>query len=439
MATQTTLDFLPEHHTDFIFAVISERNGFLGARCCWCSTRCSSGARCASPPCRATCTAASSPAASRVMFLFQVFVNIGMTIGIMPVTGIPLPFISYGGTAMIAFLMLVGLLQAIHLRATVTPSTGGGLASSVSISQDRQGRHRGARRRAEAPRLCVVGAGDASSRAWSARSRPAPPTSAGGVSAALDASRRPTSRATQRLAARWDIVVLVARRAAAPADVGAGRARGARAPAAACIGARRRRRTTRGWAREAGFFDDEVARGLGARSGRQADAREPHRRTPPATAPAALAASPAGRAPRVLRPCRARQRRQNGVIGVVVIIPGADMPAMTANQIRMVLKIAAAYGEEIGLDRAVEILSVVGTGFVLRTLARQALDFVPGFGWAAQGRRRVLGHGRARAGRHRVLRGRGAAPRSRAMQRINSQLEQARPGSPDSQRRLASG
>ncbi len=55
------------------------------------------------------------------MFLFQMFVNIGMTIGIMPVTGIPLPFISYGGAAMIAFLMLVGLLEAIHLRATITP------------------------------------------------------------------------------------------------------------------------------------------------------------------------------------------------------------------------------------------------------------------------------------------------------------------------------
>ena len=76
---------------------------------------------------------------------------------------------------------------------------------------------------------------------------------------------------------------------------------------------------------------------------------------------------------------------QNGVIGAVVIIPGADMPAMTANQIRMVLKIAAGYGEEVGLDRAFEILSVVGTAFVFRTLARQALDFVPGFGWALKG------------------------------------------------------
>ena len=58
---------------------------------------------------------------------------------------------------------------------------------------------------------------------------------------------------------------------------------------------------------------------------------------------------------------------------------------MTINQIRMVLKIAAAYGEELGLDRALEILSVVGTGFVFRALARQALDFVPGFGWALKG------------------------------------------------------
>ena len=83
----------------------------------------------------------------------------------------------------------------------------------------------------------------------------------------------------------------------------------------------------------------------------------------------------------VLRRARARTR----VIGAVIIIPGADMPAMTVNQIRMVLRIASAYGEELGLDRALEILSVVGTGLVFRTLARQALDFVPGFGWAVKG------------------------------------------------------
>ena len=101
---------------------------------------------------------------------------------------------------------------------------------------------------------------------------------------------------------------------------------------------------------------------------------------------------------------------QNGAIGAVIFIPGADMPAMTANQIRMVLKIAHAYGEELGLDRALEILSVVGTGFVFRALARQALDFVPGFGWALKGAVGFSGHGRHGSGRHRVLRGRSPAP-----------------------------
>lgn len=77
--------------------------------------------------------------------------------------------------------------------------------------------------------------------------------------------------------------------------------------------------------------------------------------------------------------------RQNGVVGVLVIIPGADMPVMTVNQIRMILQIAAAYGERVGLERAVEIVSVVGLGFGLRTIARGALEFVPGPGWMVKG------------------------------------------------------
>lgn len=125
MATQTALDFLPEHHTDFIFAVLSERNGFLGALLLialygvviWRCLRIATLSR--------DMYGSILAGGVAVMFLFQVFVNIGMTIGIMPVTGIPLPFLSYGGTAMIAFLMFVGLLEAIHLRATVTPSTRG--------------------------------------------------------------------------------------------------------------------------------------------------------------------------------------------------------------------------------------------------------------------------------------------------------------------------
>ena len=58
------------------------------------------------------------------IFLFEVFVNIGMTIGIMPITGIPLPFVSYGGAALITDLMLVGLLESVHLRGRLAGSSG---------------------------------------------------------------------------------------------------------------------------------------------------------------------------------------------------------------------------------------------------------------------------------------------------------------------------
>ncbi|MHB1340466.1 MAG: YcjF family protein [Coriobacteriia bacterium] len=76
---------------------------------------------------------------------------------------------------------------------------------------------------------------------------------------------------------------------------------------------------------------------------------------------------------------------QNAVVGAVAIIPGADMPVMTANQAKMLLQIAAAYGEKLGPDRIKELAAVVGTGFVFRTVARQALTFVPVLGWAVKG------------------------------------------------------
>lgn len=76
---------------------------------------------------------------------------------------------------------------------------------------------------------------------------------------------------------------------------------------------------------------------------------------------------------------------QNGVLGAAIFIPGADFPVLTLNQIRMVLRIAAAYGEEIDRDRAVEVISVVAAGLGLRTVARQLVGVVPGFGWAVKG------------------------------------------------------
>jgi uncharacterized protein (DUF697 family) len=74
--------------------------------------------------------------------------------------------------------------------------------------------------------------------------------------------------------------------------------------------------------------------------------------------------------------------RQNAVIGALPI-PGADMPVMTANQARMVLNIAAAYGEDLSLERARELLGVLAAGFGMRALARQAVKLVPFGGWAA--------------------------------------------------------
>jgi uncharacterized protein (DUF697 family) len=76
---------------------------------------------------------------------------------------------------------------------------------------------------------------------------------------------------------------------------------------------------------------------------------------------------------------------QNGVLGVAIFIPGADFPVLTLNQIRMVLRIAAAYGEELERERAVEILTVVAAGLGFRTVARQLVGLVPGLGWAVKG------------------------------------------------------
>lgn len=77
-----------------------------------------------------------------------------------------------------------------------------------------------------------------------------------------------------------------------------------------------------------------------------------------------------------------KNARQNAVVGALPI-PGADMPVMTANQGRMVLYIAAAYGEELSIDRARELLGVLAAGFGLRALARQVGKLIPVAGWAA--------------------------------------------------------
>jgi uncharacterized protein (DUF697 family) len=77
--------------------------------------------------------------------------------------------------------------------------------------------------------------------------------------------------------------------------------------------------------------------------------------------------------------------RKNAFVGAAVFVPGLDMPVLTLNQVRLVLRIALAYGEELDAHRALEILAVVGAGLGFRTVAREALGAVPFAGWALKG------------------------------------------------------
>jgi rod shape determining protein RodA len=114
--TQTALAYVPDNHTDFIFTVVGEELGFVGAASVlvlfgvllWRAI-----AIAAQAVDRDAMIIASGVAA---ILLFQVFVNVGMTLGIMPVTGLPLPFLSYGGTSLISWMTMTGLLLNVHQR-----------------------------------------------------------------------------------------------------------------------------------------------------------------------------------------------------------------------------------------------------------------------------------------------------------------------------------
>ncbi|MFG1750512.1 rod shape-determining protein RodA [Streptosporangium sandarakinum] len=113
---QTTGRFVPEQHTDFVFTVAGEEFGFLGSVTvvALLAVVLLRGMRIAR---RCDDRFGAMTAGVIVCWLaFQSFVNVGMTIGIMPITGLPLPFVSYGGTATFANMIAVGLLQAIHIR-----------------------------------------------------------------------------------------------------------------------------------------------------------------------------------------------------------------------------------------------------------------------------------------------------------------------------------
>jgi rod shape determining protein RodA len=116
-ATQIRLNFVPEDHTDFVFAAVGEQYGFVGAGLVlclyalliWRTLRILTMSR--------DLFGSLLAAGVAAMLMFQVFVNVGMTIGIMPITGVTLPLMSYGGSSVITTLLAVGLLQSIYVRA----------------------------------------------------------------------------------------------------------------------------------------------------------------------------------------------------------------------------------------------------------------------------------------------------------------------------------
>jgi rod shape determining protein RodA len=124
-ATQTQLNFIPEHHTDFIFSVVGEEFGFAGcavvlalyALLLWRALRVLTMAK--------NVFGALVAGGIAAMLAFQIFVNVGMTIGIMPITGVPLPLMSYGGSSVIVTFLAIGLLQSIHVQGRLAVASKG--------------------------------------------------------------------------------------------------------------------------------------------------------------------------------------------------------------------------------------------------------------------------------------------------------------------------
>jgi rod shape determining protein RodA len=122
-ATQTRFAFLPERHTDFIFAVIGERYGFVGAGLVlslyalliWRALRILTLAK--------NLYGALIAGGITAMLMAQVFVNVGGNLGIMPITGIPLPLMSYGGSSVVVTLIALGFLQSVYVQAREVASS----------------------------------------------------------------------------------------------------------------------------------------------------------------------------------------------------------------------------------------------------------------------------------------------------------------------------
>jgi rod shape determining protein RodA len=123
-ATQTTKDFLPERHTDFIFAAVGERFGFVGAAFLLCLYALLIWRALRILTLSKNLYGSMIAGGIAAMLMFHVFVNVGMNVGIMPITGIPLPLMSFGGSSVVVTFLAIGLLQSIYAQAQLTSKRG---------------------------------------------------------------------------------------------------------------------------------------------------------------------------------------------------------------------------------------------------------------------------------------------------------------------------
>jgi rod shape determining protein RodA len=124
-SNQTSNGFVPESHTDFIFAAVGERYGFVGAGLVLLLYGLLISRALRVLVMAKDLFGSLIAAGVAAMLMFQVFVNVGMTIGIMPITGVTLPLMSYGGSSVITTMLAVGLLQSIYVRARASAALKG--------------------------------------------------------------------------------------------------------------------------------------------------------------------------------------------------------------------------------------------------------------------------------------------------------------------------
>jgi rod shape determining protein RodA len=124
-ATQIRLNFVPEDDTDFVFAAVGEQYGFLGAGLVLCLYALLIWRTLRILTMSKDLFGSLVAGGVAAMLMFQVFVNVGMTIGIMPITGVTLPLMSYGGSSVITTLLAVGLLQSIYVQARASAALKG--------------------------------------------------------------------------------------------------------------------------------------------------------------------------------------------------------------------------------------------------------------------------------------------------------------------------